>query len=186
MANLFENLMVTKKLSFEPGKITLINQRELMTSALFFAEYSMRINDDTKMLRELYDSAKVSYRNGTATNLGKHYAISSNDLLQWMTNLANFTGWGKLTWHSYIEESKSGVIFIEDLPIPALLKGKVHGCVDHIARGFIAGGASAILNADIDAVEEECVAMGAAQCKFVFMPKEKFKKTAETERQLGI
>ncbi|MDE1825800.1 MAG: hypothetical protein KGH61_04625 [Candidatus Micrarchaeota archaeon] len=110
MANFFEDLLITKKLSFEPGKITLMHQRELITSALFFAEYSMRINDDQQRLRELYDAAKTSYRTGTAANLGKNYAISRDDLLQWMTNLAVLSGWGVLKWLNYMEERKSGVV----------------------------------------------------------------------------
>ncbi|MDE1870501.1 MAG: 4-vinyl reductase, partial [Candidatus Micrarchaeota archaeon] len=103
-----------------------------------------------------------------------------------MTDLAVISGWGQLKWLEFDREKMVGAILIEDLPISGLLKGKVKGCVDHIARGFIAGGASALLGADIDVVEEECVATGAAACKFLFMPKEKFKATAEAKRQLGI
>ena len=183
--NFFEKLLVSRTLTFEPGKISFMNQRELMTSARVFAELCMRANSDPQRLRELYDASKAGYREGTAATLGKH-ATSHNDLLKWMTDIASFAGWGKLTWLNYVEENKSGAILIEDLPIPALLKGKVKGCADHVVRGFIAGGASAMVGSDVDCVEEECVATGAAACKFVFMPRDRFKVTLEVTRQLGI
>lgn len=178
--------MVTHKLSFTPGRITLLGQRELITSANFFAEYLARVNDDPKRFQELYDAAKVSYRGGTAVTIGKNEATSREVMLKWMTDLAVISGWGQLKWLEFDREKKMGALLIEDLPIPLLLKGRTKGCVDHIVRGFIAGGASAMLQSDVDTVEEECVASGAPACKFIFMPKDKLKSTAEAKRQFGI
>ncbi|MGH2612772.1 MAG: hypothetical protein ACRDFB_06950, partial [Rhabdochlamydiaceae bacterium] len=94
--NFFEKLIVAHKLAFAPGNITLLNHRVLMTSALFFSEYSMRVNDDPQRFRELYEVAKATYRAGSAMDIGKHEATSRYDMLQWMVNTASLSGWGKI------------------------------------------------------------------------------------------
>jgi predicted hydrocarbon binding protein len=184
--NFFEELMIAKQLSFSPGTIELLGNRVTITHGTFFADYTSRINDNPESVIQLYESAKVSFREGMAKSIGKKYGFSYNDFFKWLTQIAMLAGWGKLTWADLNESNKSGIILVDNSPVAGLLKGKVGLPVDHLIRGFIAGGASGWLNTDVDAVEEECFSLGATQCKFVFRPKVDFKITPEITRQLGI
>jgi predicted hydrocarbon binding protein len=184
--NVFEELMLARQLSFTVGDIHLLGNRVTIVHATFWAEYTMRMNEDPKKVFELYDSAKISFRDGMAKSIGKRYGLSFNDFFKWLTDIAMLAGWGKLTWVDLNDTNKTGIILVDNSPVVEVLKGKVHNPIDHLIRGFIAGGASGWLNTDIDAIEEECAAMGAPQCKFVFRPKEQFKVTPEVTRQLGI
>lgn len=184
--NFFEELMVAKQLSFTQGDIKLLGNRVTITHATFFAEYTMRVNEDNEKLINLYESAKVSFRDGMAKSIGQRYGFSYNDFFKWLTQIAMLAGWGKLTWLDLNDKDKSGVISVQDSPVAEILKGKVKNPIDHLTRGFIAGGASGWLNTDVDAIEDECSALGAAGCRFVFRPRDQFKVTPEVTRQIGL
>lgn len=184
--NFFEELMLARELSFTEGEIRLLGSRVTFLHATFSAEYTLRVNDNPEKVQDLYDVSKVSFRDGMSIAIGKKYHFSFNDFFKWLTQIAMLAGWGKLTWQDLNDQEKSGVILVENAPVATMLKGKVKLPCDHLERGFIAGGATGWLNTNVDCVEEECAALGAAQCRFVFKPREKFTATEEVKRQLGI
>ena len=184
--NFFQELTLAKQISFTQGDISLLGNRVTIVHATFWAEYTLKINNDPKRVLELYEISKSSFRDGMSKSIGKKYGLSFNDFFKWLTNIAMFAGWGKLTWLDLNEKNKNGVISVENSPVVEILKNKVNLPIDHLIRGFIAGGASGWLNADIDAFESECAATGKNNCKFIFKPKGEFEINPETLRQLGI
>ena len=159
--------MLAKQLKFSDGNISLMGNRVTIFNADLFSDYTLRINDSPEKVSELYDSVKLSFRAGFAKTVGVAYHFSFNDYFKWMTDLTGLTGWGKVTWLDLDQEGKRGIVFVENSPIAEDLIGKVKSPIDHVLRGFIAGGASAAFNADMDVIEEECFALGAAKCKFI-------------------
>ena len=168
--SIFDEFMLARQLSFNDGSITLLENRVVIVQAKFFTDYSLAIEGNLDRISELYEISKNSFTEEMGKATGKNFEFNFNDFFKWMTKVAMLAGWGKLTWGDVYQKNKSGVIFMENSPIAEVLKGKVKSPIDHVIRGFIAGGASAAFNADIDATEEECVALGAQKCKFIFGP----------------
>lgn len=182
----FEKLILSRELSFGNGEIVMLGSRMVLFDADLFVDYGLRINNSPEKILDFYTSAKVTFRDSIAKAIGIKYKFSFNDYFKWMTDIANLAGWGRLRWENLIEEMKTGVVVVENSPIAISLKGKVNNPVDHVIRGFIAGGASASLRGDVDVVEEECVANGAQFCRFIFKPSDKFDySNPEVVRQIG-
>ena len=183
--NIFEKLMLAKKMSFDDGAIYLLGNRVTIIQSDFFVEYSMRANNSSDKINELYEVAKITFRDSIAKSIGKAYSFTFNDFFKWMTDIAMLAGWGIVKWQMIDKNKKIGVITIEKSAVGGNLKGKVTSPVDHVIRGFIAGGASASFNIDMDAIEEECIALNASVCKFVFKPAGTFQRSEEIDRQLS-
>lgn len=184
--NLFEKLLLARQISFTDGRIELLGQRVVISNANLFSEYTFRINDKPELVFDLYDSVKSSFAEDFAKGLGKEFGFAFKDFVKWMTDLSNMTGWGMFTWEYYDEAKKSWVITVEDSPISKKLNGKVNKPVDHIIRGFIAGGASAALRENMDVIEEECVALGAGKCRFILKRSDELLNSPNAYDQLGI
>ncbi len=184
--NFLDKLMIAKEISFGDGKIELLGNRVVITHASFYSVYGKIIEGSPEKIFDYYYAAKVSFRDGMAKSMGKRFSFNFNDFFKWLTDIASFAGWGTLKWKDLDREKMHGVIIVQDSPIATSLKGTAKGPVDHVIRGFIAGGASGSLNKDVDAFEEECIAMGAAACRFVFKPRKEFDfSSPEVVRQLG-
>src|SRR5271157_3801045 len=158
--SIFEELMLARQLSFSKGSIELLGNRVVIFNANLFSEYTLRINDSPDAVSLLYETVKSSFRDGFAKSVGEKYKFSFSDYFKWMKDLAEMNGWGVFTWEGLDQEARQGVLFVENSPIAKDLAGKVRNPVDHIIRGFIAGGASAAFASDIDVVEKECFALG--------------------------
>jgi len=174
--NIFDKLLLAKEMSFTEGKIQVLGNRVVLPPANFFSEFASRINDSPEMVDIVYQSAKVSFRDGIAKTIGKKYGFNINDFYRWLTDIATMAGWGILKWEEFDAESKKGVIFVEDSPVASDLKGKVKSPCDHVVCGFIAGGTSALFMEDMDVVETECLALGAPRCKFIAGPAKTIKR----------
>jgi predicted hydrocarbon binding protein len=183
--DIFEKLMLARQLSFKEGEIDLLGQRLVMLPSIVFSDYTMAINDSPDKVAEFYKSVKSSSKANFAVSVGKSYGFNFQNYFDWMTKIVILSGWGIWKWDFLDEEKKSGKISVTNSPVAENLKGKVKCPVDHIIRGFMAGGASASLKTDVDVVEEECVALGAPQCKFVFKSPDQFNPTPEVIRQIG-
>lgn len=183
--SLFDELTMIRQLTFKDGTIKLLEQRIVISPSIVFSDYSMAINDSPDKVAEFYKSIKSSSKDNFAESVGKSYGFNFQNYFDWMTKIVVLSGWGRWKWDLLDEEKKMGKISVSESPVAENLKGKVKCPVDHVIRGFMAGGASASLKIDIDVVEEECVALGAPQCKFVFKPHDQFEPTPEVIRQIG-
>ena len=184
--NLFEKLLQLKELRFGDGEISLLDSRVVLVQTDLFAEYGLRINNSPEKTFEFYDSIKTGFKGIVIKIMGRNYSFVFNDFFKWLTDVANMAGWGKVKWEMLDVEKRTGVLVVEGSPIAVALKGKVKYPVDDMIRGFIAGGASASLKTDIDAVELDCSALGAPLCRFLFKPFDEFDfSKPEVIRQLG-
>lgn len=170
--NIFEKLMLARQISFNEGKIVLLNQRLVMFTSDFLGAYTLKINDEPGFVRQLYDAGKESVREGFGPGIGKSYSFSFNDFFKWYVDIARLSGWGLVKWEGIDEARHEGTLTIEDSPIAMYLRGRVKGPCDHMIRGFMAGGASSAFKTEVEMVETECYASGAPRCRFVFGPRD--------------
>jgi predicted hydrocarbon binding protein len=179
-STLFERFMLNNQIAFTDGSIYLMKNRKILVDTRVLANIILTIEDLDNVSYKIYNSIKEDFFSGAAKDMGHNFSFSFNDYFKWLTNIAMLEGWGKFSWKDLNEEKKSGIILVEDSALANILKGKAKKPVDHFIRGFIAGGASASLKADIDVVETECHALGSDKCVFIF------KKTEEIDREKFI
>lgn len=186
--NIFEKLMFTKQLNFKEGQINLLDQRLVMFTTDFLSAYTLNINDNPKLVSDIYLSAKNSVKNGFGPGIGKKYSFTFYEFFNWYIDIARLSGWGIIKFERVDEDIKQGVISIENSPVSTYLKGKVKSPCDHIIRGFMAGGSETVFKTEMAIVETECIALGAPQCKFIFGPKDIIKTKYKNlyEQQVGI
>lgn len=185
--SLFEKLMLVKQLSFKDGSIDLMGWPLVFAPANFFSLFIGEINDDPKLVAELYYAAKQSNKEGFTTSIGKSYGMTFIDTTKFFVDLVGLVGWGNATWVDLDSKSKKGKIAVQGSVMTTNLKGKVKTACDHVIRGFMAGGASSAFKTDVDMLELECMALGAQRCIFVMDTKENLKaKYPElAKQQLG-
>ncbi|MDE1825425.1 MAG: 4-vinyl reductase [Candidatus Micrarchaeota archaeon] len=180
----FEHLMTTGQIVVKDGDIEMMGNRMIMPNSKMLSELIFTFNDSKDIIYKIYEATKKSFMEGTATEIGKKYEFDFHGYFEWLTKIAMIVGWGKFTWEILDEEKKIGQIVVEDSAIANDLKGMVTRPVDHFIRGLIAGGASISLKANIDVIEEECIALGASKCKFLFKPSDQFEQTDQIIFQL--
>jgi predicted hydrocarbon binding protein len=174
--NLFEKFALSRHVLFSDGDIQLFGNRVVLIQSGFFSEYGKSINDSPEKVLEFYNAAKISFREEIAKSIGTEFSFNFQNFFNWMTDIAILAGWGILKWSGLDEKNMTGGITVENSPVAKNLAGKAILPVDHLIRGFIAGGASAAFKSDIDAIETDCVVLGAPICKFVFKPNGKTTK----------
>ncbi|MDE1804263.1 MAG: hypothetical protein KGH59_00560 [Candidatus Micrarchaeota archaeon] len=165
--SLFDELMLARQLSFGDGKIELLGQRVVFIEADFISKYIEDINNDPKLVLEMYESTKKTMINGFGVDIGKKYSFSFKDYAKWFVDLAKLSGWGLIAWEEIDEELHKGVISVQNSPMTNYLKGKVTKPCDHVIRGLMAGGASSAFKTDLDILETECESLGSPKCKFI-------------------
>lgn len=165
------------------GSIEVMGNRMVMPNVKLLAGIVLKFNTRENVY-DLYEVTKDTFMKGTALTIGKKYEFDFQGYFQWLTNLAMMLGWGTFKWEGLDEEHKTGSLLVENAAVGEALKGQAKQPVDHFIRGMIAGGASISLKADIDALEEECIALGAPRCRFVFKPANQFERNEQTLLQL--
>ena len=156
--NIFEMLMLSRKLAFEDGRVTLYGQGIAIFPTPSLAEHLAQMSNDPASTKLVYRMAKESMLDSKQDLINAHNASKDKN---WLCEMINLYAHGAA---AYEDPAKEGVIILADSPFSSSLTGKVNGPVDHIVRGLIAGIASAISNKDIDVLEIECGVDG--KCKF--------------------
>lgn len=161
--NFFEMLVLSKKLSFADGKVSLYGQEISIYPARSMMDYVRTISEDVESVKLIYATAKESmleYRE----ELSKAYDKSNGK--DWLISTINLYGLGKIQY-STDSRALEGEITVENSPYSQYLKGSVKRPIDDVLRGVIAGTVSAVLGADYDALETECEALGSQKCKLI-------------------
>ena len=171
--NLFDRLMIAKELNFSQGSISLFDHRVVLPPAMLFSEYIYLVNNDPKYTDILYESARVSFRDGMGNDLQKRFKFSLNDFFNWLPKIAALAGWGDSSIKQFMPEKRYGIIECRGSPVVQELRGRVHGPVDHVLRGFITGSTESMYGIvdGMNTVEVECENDGYRVCKFIFNPK---------------
>lgn len=94
------------------------------------------------------------------------FGLTDLQSVEFMANMGTEIGWGKLTV-THLDVSKRELTLVVMSSPFAGAYGKAERGVCHLVRGVFAGMAKGIFGTEVDAREEECVAMGHAQCKIV-------------------
>jgi hypothetical protein len=167
--NFFDMLLMSRKMTFEEGKITLYGQEILIFPYLPLMEHVAQIGNDVKSIKNMYLLAKDSMLENKE-GIIKSYKTAGN--VNWICETINLLGHGKIKYEDP-PTGPTGMIILENSTLAKDLIGKVNNPVDYILRGIIAGIISAILDKDVDAVETECCANGSDNCKIFVDLKEK-------------
>jgi predicted hydrocarbon binding protein len=94
------------------------------------------------------------------------FGLTETQSVEFMAKMGTEIGWGKFTVSNFNVSSCELVLIVESSPF-AVAYGKAERGVCHLVRGVFAGLASGIFARAVESNEEECLAMGRPQCRFV-------------------
>lgn len=166
--NFFEMLVMSRKMSFQEGKVTLYGQDITIFPIQSIVQYIYEVAGNSLSAKDLYHTSKdamLEYRE----YLRK--AAAEKDLANWICETLNLYGQGKLTYQTP-DMAPIGTLTLENSPFANELQEKTKLPVDNIFRGIIAGVTSSISGRDLDALEVECHATGSINCKIIVDTKE--------------
>ena len=179
-----EHLMIARQLILKDGYIEMMGNRMIMPNSKMLSALILKFNDSKEIVYDIYETTKKSFEEGTALEIGKKYEMDFHGYFEWLTKIAMLVGWGKFSWELLDQDKKVGKIYVENSAIAQDLKGQVKSPVDHFVRGLIAGGASVSLKENIDVIEQQCLALGAYRCEFLFKPADQFEQNEQTALQI--
>ena len=185
MIDFFERMMITRQLKFSDGRIELFSRR-FAISGEFISNHISEINSIPEAVAKIYRNSKDSSFL-FFMEVGSKYKFSFNDFINWELDVNKFCGWGVMKYERIDKDEKIIVVSVLDSPTGIFMKGKTALACDHIIRGFIAGGAKAAFNDEIECLEIECIAKGDLRCLFIAAKSEelKLKYPRIYELQLG-
>ncbi|MDE1851359.1 MAG: 4-vinyl reductase [Candidatus Micrarchaeota archaeon] len=171
--NFFEMLIMSRKMAFQDGTVTLYGENVLIFPAPSIIKYICLTGTDPKNAKELYHMAKESIleRRGNINSTGNSEADVS-----WVIDTVNLYGLGKLHYQETAGTAPAGIIIVENSPFSNSPDCMVGAPMDHILRGILAGMASAVFNKELEAVETECRVVGSSVCKIALDTKENLMK----------
>ncbi len=94
------------------------------------------------------------------------FGLTAEQSIEFMAKMGTEIGWGSFRVVRFGVEHCELVLVVQDSPF-ASAYGKAERGVCHLVRGVFAGLASGVFGKPVEAREEECVAMGNPNCKFV-------------------
>lgn len=170
---LFGKLLIGRQLEFDNGKINLIGQPMVMMPVVTIAKMQHHIEKKSKLRKlgedALYNAAKdagIDYMGRYRKNYG---VTSPTKLLEWAINSMHLAGWGQFTVSKFDVKKAIAEFKVENSPF-AIEIGKRRYPVDHIIRGYIAGGLYVMFNRKVECKETKCIATGYPHCEFIAGP----------------
>jgi predicted hydrocarbon binding protein len=94
------------------------------------------------------------------------FGLNDQQSVEFMAKMGTEIGWGALRVESLDVTRRELILVIASSPF-ARAYGTAERGVCHLVRGVFAGLASGIFGTQVEAREEECLALGHAQCKIV-------------------
>ncbi len=160
--NFLELLLMSRKLSFEEGRIYLYGKGVLMLPMAPIANYFSAVNNDDTTVKNTYSMSKSAILSEYKENLSSSFKSSAGHA-EFLRNNINLYGYG----FAEFENSNfaiPGDVFIKDSPFVEALKGVVKKPIDHVLRGILAGVVTAATGQDTDAIELNCAAVSGEKC----------------------
>ncbi len=164
-------LLLGRQFQIEKGSIKLLERSILLVPA----EVLVQVYKANKDQGRLVYNASVKAAKEMSTHYEKRLGIKGTKLEDLLINLTELAGWGVMRVVTERDEDARAVFNIENSNV-AITYGKSKEPVDHLARGFLAGGASVIFKEDVECVETKCLAMGSPYCQFIVDRAEALKK----------
>ena len=170
--NLLDALLMSRKLKFEDGSITLYGEGAAILPLDGFIMYIGEISNDTEVAKLLYSTMRNSMLERSQKLITE---AEGTKQAEWLCASVNVYGYGRIRY-SKPTTAINGTLILEESPFTKILKGKATTPVDHIIRGAIAGIASAITGRDMHAVEAYCAVSDHDNCQLVLDSKEMLAK----------
>ena len=178
MFDLFKKLLMARQLEFERGKIILMNEPVVIGPAWTYVYILKKSKNFESSAQSIYKGAKESVEKGFGAAIRKSYGLKKEKLRQWLKDIAELTGWGTIEFIKVDWKHGEAIIHAQNSTI-AELYGKSKKPVDHVLRGYIAGGGVVSSEMKVDAVETKCKAMGSSYCEFIVKPTSVLKKSKD-------
>lgn len=167
MYEILKKLLFSRQISFDEGKIKLLDQPVVITPVIIYSKM-------LQIMRKKYgkEGDKIFYNASKETGikymtiLKEKYRMSKNEMSKWAANSITLSGWGKVKVMKYDFSKCVSHIIVED-SVFANSYGKSKISTDVILQGFFAGGATSIFGKNVECKEIKCVSKGDPFCEFI-------------------
>lgn len=161
-------LMLSRKLKMERGELELLDQEVLIIPKNLLRRIIEVYAEQPGLERDIYRIMKESVREFSA-EIDSDHSFTPRELLDTLLKLTELNGYGNIEVVNYNPEDKMVSFMIKNLPSERM-RDQYSFKADTYWAGMLAGGVSYIFQADIDAVETQCVVEGENQCEFLAAP----------------
>ncbi len=178
MPNLFDLFKFSKLLETGDGKLSLMGvpiniiPTEIMVTQQKELVKSLGIEE---AYEKIYSSAKGGSGSYNSRFIKSKGFTEIRKVLDWQVKIVTFSGWGNLEIAKVDIADDSYSVHFKKGAFP-IAYGRSQYAVDFIATGFVAGGLTANVGKDLDAVETKCIARGDPFCRIEVGPPEVIKK----------
>src|SRR3989338_9340673 len=123
MMNVLEKLLLMREIKFEPGVISLLNNRSIMASVSLPVGITVFLDANPEMIPIMYSSIREVHKSGWGKIIAEKYKMKSIEYLNQMLETTNLAGWGRTELISFDETKTQGVFRTWRAPAAEILKG---------------------------------------------------------------
>jgi predicted hydrocarbon binding protein len=169
MFELFNKLILARKLDFKRGEISLFGTNICLIPPEIYLEFIKeleRVGEQEVVYESSFNSARLWF--GELSR--KNSKITKNELIDFVPKILNLLAVGKV---EIVESDLVNKIFKVNLDnsLIAEIYGKSSSPVDLQFSGYLAGAFSFIFKEEMKCIEEKCLARGDKSCQFVIAVK---------------
>lgn len=161
MLEFVKKLLFVKQMKFENGNIKILGEDFILIDAQTLTELLKEVKD----YKQIYLSTKKIGKSITET-LKIKLKSRNIELQELMKNIFEMAGWGEIEIMKINYDAKIAIFNLKKSSISTSF-GHSSYPVDHLCRGFLAGGSSAIMGKDLNCIETNCLACGDKFCRFI-------------------
>ncbi len=167
MPNLFEMFKYAKLFNVTDGELSLMDVPiNIIPTNILCSLQKGLINAIglEKAYKQIYASAKDGSKTYNERFVKTQKFTDPHKILDWQVKIVTFAGWGKLEIAKVDIKNDSYVVQFRSSAFPKTY-GKANYAVDFVPTGFVAGGLSANMKKELDALETKCMARGDPFCE---------------------
>jgi predicted hydrocarbon binding protein len=167
MPSLFEMFKFSKMLNVKDGDMSLMGVDINIIPTSIICELQKGLIESmgfTKAYDLLYSKAKEGSLDYNSKFIKQRKFTDKHKILDWQTKIVTFSGYGNLEIAQIDFTKENFRVKFNNSKLPKVF-GKQKYPVDIIPTGFVAGGLSATLGKDVDALEIKCTARGDPFCE---------------------
>lgn len=170
--SLFDFFKYSKLLDITEGKMVLMKTPVNIIPTSILCEQQKILTEKfglEKAYQTIYGAAKrgsIDYNNEFIKRMG---FSDRRKIIDWQVNVVAFSGWGEIEPALEDLGNNKFSVHFKNSSYP-IAYGKADYAVDFISTGFVAGGISAAIGRDLDAVEVSCAAKGDNFCEMEVGP----------------
>ncbi len=165
MFDFAKKLLFARELKMERGNMQILGQNVAVFPVHLFNYF---IENNSQIIPLIYNGGKES-ATLFAKELMRRYNFKSGQIKDWLKNIIEFAGWGEAEFIKYDQKHHIAVLRVRNSSLA--LHSKRKEPVDHLIRGFFAGGGKVSMNAELDCIETRCIAKNDNICEFIVAEK---------------